>query len=140
MGLLQLFSDPPIPNQSPRGKQQNSKEPWAGCNSSRNAPDEMQKNRHHTSLCADNGYLVKETEFWIDFDIRVNTHAKIRKWVSKVTCFTTFSIFSKQNVQDVAKSKTKRMADLPRFGIHLDNFTTQRYREKSLKTPVRGTS
>ena len=140
MGLFSAFGWLPISSQNPRGGQQNSKDPWTKRDSSRNAPDETLKNGHHTKLCVNNVYLAKETGFWIDFDIRVDTHAKIRKWVSKVTCFTTFPIFLKQNAQDVVKSKMKRMADLPRFGIHLDSFTTQRYREKSLKTRVCGTS
>ena len=140
MGHLQLISDPPIPNQNPRGKQQNCKDPWAKRDSSRNAPGETQKNGHHTSLCVNNVYIAKVGQFWIDFGIQVDTHAKIRKWVSKVMCFTVFMRFSKQNAQDIAKFKTKRMADLSEFGTHFDNFAAHMCRKKSLKTRVRGAS
>ena len=84
--------------------------------------------------------MAKVGQFWIDFSIRVDTHAKIRKWVSKVMCFTVFMRFSKQNAQDITKFKTKRMAYLREFGTQFDNFAAYIYRKKSLKTPVRGTS
>ena len=84
--------------------------------------------------------MAKVGQFWIDFGIRVDTHAKIRKWVSKVMGFTVFMRFSKQNAQDTTKFKTKRMADLHEFGAHFDNFAAYMCRKKSLKTRVRGTS
>ena len=84
--------------------------------------------------------MAKVGQFWIDFDIRVDTPVEIRKWVSKVMGFTAFMRFSKQNAQDIAKFKTKRMADSPKFGAHFDNFAAHTHRKKSLKTPVRGTS
>ena len=140
MGLFRAPRRLSISNQNPLGKQQNSKNPWAKRDSSRNAPGETQKNGHHTSLCVNNGYMAKVGQFWIDFGIRVDTHAKIRKWVSKVMCFTVFMRFSKQNAQDIGKFKTKRMADLHEFGTHFDNFAAHMCRKKSLKTRVRGTS
>ena len=140
MGLLQLFAAPSIPNQNPQGQRQNSKDPWVGCDSSRNAPDETQKSRHHTSLYANDGHLAKDAQFGINFGIQVDTHAKIRKWVSKVMCFTVAVRFSKQNAQDIAKFKTKRMADLHEFGSHFDHFAAHISRKKSLKTRARGTS
>ena len=108
--------------------------------SNRNAPGETQKNGHHTSFCVNDVYLAKEAGFKTDFDIQVDTHAKIRKWISKVMCFIVSLRFSKQNAQDIAKSKTKRMADSPKFVAHFDNFVAHTYRKKSLKTQVRGTS
>ena len=140
MGLFRALGRLSISNQNPRGKQQNSKNPWAKRDSSKNAPGETQKNGHHTSLCVNNGYMAKVGQFWIDFDIRVDTPVEIRKWVSKVMCFTVFMRFSKQNAQDISKFKTKRMADLREFRAHLDNFAPHMCRKKSLKTRVRGTS
>ena len=84
--------------------------------------------------------MAKVGQFWIDFSIRVDTHAKIREWVSKVMRFTVFICSSKQNARGIAKFKTKRMADLREFGTHFDNFAAYIYRKKSLKTQVRGTS
>ena len=112
MGLFRLFSDPPAPNQNPQGQRPNSRDPWARSDSSRNAPDETRKSRRHTRLCVNNGYLAKEAGFKTDFGIQVDTHAKIRKWVSKVMCFTVFMRFSKQNAQDISKSKTKHIRQL----------------------------
>jgi len=140
MGLFRALGRLFISNQNPLGKQQNSKNALAKRDSSRNAPGETQKNGHHTSLCVNNGYMAKVDQFWIDFGIQVDTHAKIRKWVSKVMCFTVFSRFSKQNAQDISNFKTKRMADLSEFGTHFDNFAAHLCRKKSLKTRVRGTS
>ena len=117
-----------------------AKDPWAKRDSSKNAPGETQKNGHHTSLCVNNGYMAKVVQFWIDFGIRVETHVKIRKWASKVMGFTIFIRFSKQNAQDISNFKTKRMADLSKFGTHFDNFAAHSCRKKSLKTRVRGTS
>ena len=99
MGHFHVFSAPSIPNQNPRGQRQNNKDLWAGSDSSRNAPDETQKSRHHTKLCVNNGYLAKESQFWIDFTIRADTHEKIRKCASKVTCFHIPSKFPCQNAQ-----------------------------------------
>ena len=84
--------------------------------------------------------MAKVNQFWIDFGIQVDTHMKIRKWVSKVMCFTVFMRFSKQNARDTTKFKTKRIADLHKFGTHFDNFAAHLCRKKSLKTPVRGQS
>ena len=140
MGLLQPFSEPPSSNQNPRGFQQTCKDPWAERDIGKNAPDETQKNGHHTSLCVNNGYLAKDARFWIDFGIRVETHVKIRKWASKVMGFTIFIHFSKQNAQGATEFKTKRMADLRKFVTYVGNFAVHIYRKKSLKTQVRGTS
>ena len=84
--------------------------------------------------------MTKVGKFWIDFGIRVDTHVKIRKWASKVMGFTVFIRFSKQNAQDTTKFKTKRMADLPKFGTYFGNFAANMCRKKLLKTPVRGQS
>ena len=84
--------------------------------------------------------MAKVGQFLIEFRIQVDTHAKIRKWVSKVMCFTVFSRFSKQNAQDISNFKTKRIADLSEFGTHFDNFAAHLCRKKYLKTRVRGTS
>ena len=91
-------------------------------------------------LCVNNLYLAKETGFWIDFGIRVDTHVKIRKWASKVMGFTVFIHFSKQNAQGATKFKTKRMADFSEFWKYFGNFAAHLCRKKSLKTPVRGQS
>ena len=82
----------------------------------------------------------KLKQFWIDFCIRVETHVKIRKWVSKVMGFNIFIHFSKQNAQGATKFKTKRMADSRKFGTYFGNFAAHIYRKKYLKTAVRGTS
>ena len=80
--------------------------------------------------------MAKVDEFWIDFGIQVDTHAKIRKWVSKVMGFTVFMRFSKRNAQDITKFKTKRMADLRKFVTHFDNSAAHMCSKKSLKTRV----
>jgi len=55
-------------------------------------------------------------------------------------CFIVFLLFSNQNAQDIAKFKTKRMVDSPKFAAHFDNFVAHPYKKKSLKTRVPGTS
>ena len=55
-------------------------------------------------------------------------------------CFIVFLQFLKQNAQDTAKFKTKRMADSPKFAAHFGNFVAHPYKKKLLKTRVPGTS